>query len=418
MILIPKTIPKLDIVSPVGSSALSSIAVGVLVLAGIVLLLSLIVFIHHLVTDRQRRLNRERFESAVLVLAPHLVAGNASSLEAAVSDARSSQGDRAVALVLRRARYDIKGPIVDMISRVLIEMGEVRKLMKEAESRRDWRRAVAIRGLGECGGEQARGALMRASSDPSSEVRRAAREGLLTDGSTEAIAAAIESFLTDLPRRAGWRRSFYARLAASASERLLELVTSGRLGAQEEKLALEALGDANCMKALPIAIVRTADSSAEMRATAIRVIGKLGKTSELPLVTHALDDQEWFVRAAAARSLEWIVASTTMVRGTPDETRICSLLGKKLTDTSWWVRANAARALSRAGSNGIHVLVEASEGSDNFARDAAIAALAMAPLSGSVRIHVKKMIDQSLEKQVNPPPGPRLLIAKQRGLSA
>ncbi len=418
MILIPKTIPKLDIVSPIsGSNALSSIAVGVLVLTSIVLLLSLTVFIHHLVTDRQRRLNRERFEAAVLLLAPHLVAGNASSLEAAVSGCRSSQGDRAVALVLRRARYDIKGPIVDLISRVLIDMGEVRKLMKEAGSRRDWRRAVAIRGLGECGGEEARGALVRAATDPSSEVRRAAREGLLTDGSTEAIKVAIESFLTDLPRRAGWRRSFYARLAASASEELLELATSGRLGTQEEKLALEALGDANCVKALPIAIMRAADASAEMRATAVRVIGKLGHTSELPLVTQALDDPEWFVRAAAARSLEWIVATTTMVRGTPDENRICALLGRKLTDTSWWVRANAARALSRAGTSGIRVLVEASEGTDNFARDAAIAALAMAPLSGDTRTHVKKMIDQSLEKQ-GIPPGPHLLIAKPRALSA
>jgi hypothetical protein len=44
------------------------------------------------------------------------------------------------------------------------------------------------------------------------------------------------------------------------------------------------------------------------------------------------------------------------------------------------VRANAARALARAGEEGLAVLFAAAEGRDRYARDAALAALAMANL--------------------------------------
>lgn len=390
----------------ISNDALALIAYGVITLSAIVLLLSLVVIGHHIVTDRGRRRNRERFEGASVLLAPHLVANDAK-LEDVVSRARSTSGDRAVALVLRRARYDLSGPVVERITRILEVMGEVRKLLDEMKSRRDWRRAGAVRGLGECGGVMAREALITAAGDVSGEVRRAAREGLLSDGTPEAIHAAIRSFIADLPRRSGWRRTFYARLAIVAPAQLTDLIRSGQLAPPEEKLAIEALGDAGRPVALSLAVERIGSTEPEMRATAVRVIGKVATDREVPLILEALEDAEWFVRAAAARSVEWMLTLNTTTAQNGWKHIACEKLVGRLADNSWWVRANAARALSRAGSAGVNILLTATDSSDRYARDAAVAALAMAPLTGEVRLTIKRKIESLMDAAQPVRPAPR-----------
>ena len=364
--------------------ALVLVAIGVVSLTVIVVILSIVVFTHHLISERQRRRNREQFEGAANLLAPFLVSPEAV-LSSAIPGARHKFGDRAVSLVLRRARFDLKGEVATRISEQLSEMGAIDHLIAEARSRRDWKRISGVRGLGECGGEAARKILIDSSmNDPVGDVRRAAREGLLADHTPEATKAAIDSFLQDIPRRAGWRRSFYARLATVASAELLDLIQSKRLSAEEAKLALEALGDAGAKPALKLAVAESMSPEAELRATAVRVVGKLGGATELPLVIKALGDDAWFVRAAAARALEWMIGTRALqVREASVEQAACVQLNERLNDTSWWVRANAARALSRAGERGLDMLLHTGEGKDPYARDAALAALAMAELNAS-----------------------------------
>lgn len=386
---------------------LTMIAFAVILLTTVVVLLSLIVVAHHIVTDRQRYSNRERFEAGAISLAPHLVSGGAT-LSAAVGIARKKSGDRAVALVLRRARYDLLGPVRDKITNLLESTGEVDKLISEFASRRDWRRSIAIRGLGECGGEKARKALITASTDVSGDVRRAAREGLLADGSPEALKAAIASFIADLPRRAGWRRSFYARLAIVGSAELTELIRTNQLVGTEEKLALEALGDASAPSALQLALERVGSEEGETRATAVRVIGKVGGERELPLLLEGLRDPEWFVRAAAARGIEWALTLRSGVRQLAARQAAAEALGYCLIDSSWWVRANAARALARIGDAGVTVLLRNIDSTDRYARDASIAAIAMAPLPPSTRMTIKARIDSMLA-----PPAPTIPIKHQ-----
>ena len=119
----------------------------------------------------------------------------------------------------------------------------------------------------------------------------------------------------------------------------------------------------------------------ELRATGIRVAGKLGSATEFPLVLRSLEDDAWFVRAAGARALEWMLGSRRLDAPDDDTRRQATmLLGSRLGDGSWWVRANAARALVRAGEEGITVLFAAAESKDRYARDAALAALALANL--------------------------------------
>jgi serine/threonine-protein kinase len=375
---------------------LGPVGVAVVVLLGIVLILFLIVLLHHALTDSERRKNRERFESASITLAPLLVAAS-PKLKDAVDLARRSDGDRAVALVLRRARHDLDSPVAASIVAILDQMGEIDTLVKEANSRRDWKRTLAVRGLGECGGLKALRVLITAADDPSSEVRRAAREGLLADGTPKAIHVAIRSFIRDLPRRAGWRRSFYARLAVSAADELTELIRSGELNGVEEKLAIEALGDAGRPAALKLALERVGSEDAESRGTAMRVIGKVGSEREIPLLLEGMKDPEWFVRAAAARAIEWLLALKQVRETSAVHKTAAEHLGGRLGDASWWVRANAARALSRIGQPGVNILLHYVESTDRYARDAAIAAISMAHLPEETRISIRKKIDSMIQ---------------------
>lgn len=371
----------LDLMAPFqGSRALGIIAVCVVALTSLVLVLSAIMFTHHILSDRTRRHNRQRFQGAAIFLAPRIIAGEPELLGYA-QQARRRYGERAVSLVLQRSRYDLKGETSVAVSHVLDKLGTVDRLLREARSRREWKRAAAIRGLAECGGDRAVAVLLEAADkDETGDVRRSAREGLLLDSRPESVQAAIASFLKDLPRRAGWRRSFYARLASASSKELMQLITDKKLTGAEEKLALEALGDAGSTEALGFALPRLNSEDAELRATAVRLLGKLGTLDHIPQLLARLEDSEWFVRAAAARALEWM-ASQTRDSMTRHHKECCRLLGARLKDKSWWVRANAARGLARQGQLGVDVLFQAAESDDNYARDAALAALALAPLS-------------------------------------
>ncbi len=375
---------------------LGPVGVAVLVLLGIVVVLFGIVLLHHILTDQERSRNRERFEKVAATLAPLLVT-NSPKLADTVDVARRSDGDQAVALVLRRARHDLDSPVCETITSILDKMGEIDSLVREANSRRDWKRAIAVRGLGECGGVKALRVLVTAADDQSPEVRRAAREGLLANATPRAIHAAIRSFIRDLPRRSGWRRSFYARLAVSASEELTELVRSGELSTSEEKLAIEALGDAGRPTALKLALERVSADDAESRGTAMRVIGKVGTEREIPLLLEGLKDPEWFVRAAAARAIEWLLALRQVKATNPILMTAAEHLGGRLGDGSWWVRANAARALSRVGEPGVNILLRHVDSADRYARDAAIAAISMATLPDATRLAIRTRIESMME---------------------
>ncbi len=380
-------------------SQLGPVGVAVLVMLGIVLVLFGIVLLHHILTDQERSRNRERFEHVAVALAPHTVSSSAKLFDA-VEQSRRSDGDQAVALVLRRIRHDLDSPVCDTITGILDKMGEIDSLLREANSRRDWKRAIAVRGLGECGGVKALRVLVTAADDQSPEVRRAAREGLLANATPRAIHAAIRSFIRDLPRRSGWRRSFYSRLAVSAAEELTALIRSGELSTSEEKLAIEALGDAGRPAALKLALERVSAEDAESRGTAMRVIGKVGTERELPLLLEGLKDPEWFVRAAAARAIEWLLALRQVSDTNPLLLTAAEHLGSRLDDGSWWVRANAARALSRIGQPGVNILLRLVESSDRYARDAAIAAISMASLPEATRLTIRAKIDRIMESNI------------------
>jgi HEAT repeat protein len=343
-----------------------------LALAAIALTLCVALVAHHAFTTARRRRRTALMQRAMPFLSPYIPAGD--GLAAAVAESRRRFGDWATAIVLREARREVGVDRAAQISAALIDMGEVARLRRRVRSRQDWRRVQAVRELGQCGGDEARDLLLAATRDKSPVVRQAAREGLLGDGRRSSIEAALASYRQDAPAGTMARRSFYVRLAGSAPDELRALLATGTLAREEAKLALEALGEARVAEALPLARERLAASDPELRATAARVIGKLGDGTSVPPLSRLLGDPEWFVRAAAAKAFDSLKVDETAFRG----------LRENLSDEVWWVRANAARALAQQGDDGIETLLGALHGPDAFSRDAGLAALGhamMAPVA-------------------------------------
>ncbi len=99
--------------------------------------------------------------------------------------------------------------------------------------------------------------------------------------------------------------------------------------------------------------------SAEMKIVCIRALENMGDGSMLSIIMSSLRDEDWRVRAAAAKNAE--VCS--------DE--IIGALEAVLQDKNYYVRINAAQALTKLGDKGMAVLKRLTTSDDNFARDTA-----------------------------------------------
>jgi HEAT repeat protein len=97
----------------------------------------------------------------------------------------------------------------------------------------------------------------------------------------------------------------------------------------------------------------------EMKIVCIRALEKLGEPDMYPIIISGLQDEDWRVRAAAAKNAE--VFSEMVV----------DALASVLKDRNYYVRINAAQALSKLGDKGIAVLTRYTSSDDHFARDMA-----------------------------------------------
>lgn len=340
------------------------VALTVVTLFALVSLAMLALLIHHAVTRRRRQRRQSLREAVIAVLAP--AAADPAGLAAAVTGCRRRFGLRATGSVLRELRQRVRGEIGEALTREIERIGEVERLRRLAGSRASWRRSRAAHKLGQCGGATAGRALAGLLDDPEPEVREAARDAALVSGQPELLEAAVASFRADRAALGARRLGFYARLAAVAPEALHGLAAGGGIDAADEKLALESLGHVRYAAANPLAEARLASGQAELRASAVRFLGRLAEPGRRAPVAALLRDPEWFVRAAAARALETL--------GVGPGERAALVLA--LHDPAWWVRANAARSLARHGH--LDALVDAAQGADRFASDVAIGALAAA----------------------------------------
>jgi HEAT repeat protein len=365
--------------------AFETVALCVMVLATLAALTCIILITHHAYTSARRRRRTRLVQRAAHFLAPRIASGEA--IPQAAADSRRQHGDWATSIVLREARGRVTPARAAELSSALDEMGEVARLTKLAGSSQGWRRSKAVRELGQCGGDGARLVLLDAARDTSPEVRRGAREGLLSDRRPESVKAAIRAYLGDPGIGIASKRSFYSQLASTAGDDLRDLLRAGTLDRAEVKLALEAMGDARNADVLPVARELLASPDPEIRATAARVVGKMGDQGSADGLEPLLDDGEWYVRAAAARAFESIRSGAESRRR----------LAGRLHDDVWWVRANAAHALAQQGDGGVDALLEAVEGRDEYSRDAALAALGLAVVTPRARQRLQDRLDRHQE---------------------
>jgi HEAT repeat protein len=344
--------------------AVAFVALMVVILVVLASLAAAGLIAHHAWSSARRALWKRRLEIATRVVGDALLEPN--ELESAIARATRVTGPRVTGAALRGLRTRVGGELGVRLSELLEETGETARLARLRRSRRLWVRRRAARGLGECGGPAAVAALLPLLDDEVPDVRRTARMALLISGDGSAIEAAVTSYLEDAPTARGWKAAFYARVASVGPDHLRRLVESGVLPPAEEKLALESLGAAHDHDAVPLVRARLAAAEPEMRAPAVRSRGRVGDPAPRATVADLLADPVWYVRAVAARALEsmW-----------PDEESAAGL-SRALSDDSWWVRANAARSLVQQGRLGLELLLPALSGSDAYARDAVLVALA------------------------------------------
>ena len=97
----------------------------------------------------------------------------------------------------------------------------------------------------------------------------------------------------------------------------------------------------------------------EMKIACIRALERLGDGDMYSIIVSALGDEDWRVRAVAAKNAE--VCSDEIV----------GALEPALKDKNYFVRINSAQALSKLGEKGAAVLRRLTTSDDNFARDMA-----------------------------------------------
>ncbi|MFC5532620.1 HEAT repeat domain-containing protein [Cohnella yongneupensis] len=132
-------------------------------------------------------------------------------------------------------------------------------------------------------------------------------------------------------------------------------------------ILIKAAADNKCQGLIDYYIRYLSSNNKNLRIACIRAISELEDTANESYVADMLEDAEWEVRAAAAKSLEKI--------GTENS---CASLGKAVQDKEWWVRQNAASALITI-PGGIEIANRIIDGDDKFARDALLGVMSVSP---------------------------------------
>jgi HEAT repeat protein len=268
--------------------------------------------------------------------------------------------------------FAARGDLIDAVALAGWSTGPVfaghaelyRAAADDVEHRDVSRRAVGAGLLGVIGGEQSVELLqylMREDSDY--ELRLIAARSLRVIGGDEAAWALIRGL----------------RDRVMPVDRILEQV--GRPFAAPALLLAMQIADftdvrADLAEGLGLAAYAPAAhalgglvrfGSERERTKACRALGRLGDPIVVPLLSRAMDDEAWVVRAQAATAL-----------GACGVPAAVGPLARALADQNWWVRANSATGLRRCGVAGRGALRHAATSHpDRYARDRALEALAL-----------------------------------------
>ena len=150
---------------------------------------------------------------------------------------------------------------------------------------------------------------------------------------------------------------------AGAQERLLklfkELLNGDELPPLVKRDLVEACGAAGFHESLPLIISCASrfQELPEMRIACLRSLQKIGSTELDSFIVSGLRDEDWRVRAVAAKSVE--LCSDLVI----------APLEQALGDAHYHVRLNAALSLARKGAAGLVALERQRTSRDRFVRE-------------------------------------------------
>jgi HEAT repeat protein len=321
----------------------------------------LVLLVAVLVVARARTWSRERHGPAgdtrlAEPLRRWLVgAGNVAEVAAALSAMRPDAARGQLLLVASK----VAPSQLDDLATVLRGEPWLERLVRQARSRRWWRRLHATRLLGVVARPGDRALVRRLLADRHPAVQAAATRCL-----TRLADPALIAYVVDhLPERPAIVRLVQAQVLRGAWQQTVPVLLSRfRSGAPPARLVAwielaEALSDQRCLAAAA-ALHRHPDAT--VRAAAARALRRYPHVDALAALAACLVDRDWRVRAEAARALG-------AVGGAAAVPPLVAALG----DRVWQVRFRAALALAEIGEPGRRALAAVATLPDLYAREMA-----------------------------------------------
>src|SRR6266516_156378 len=290
---------------------------------------------------------RARAEQAIRPMVLAVVSGGEAS--AALISARGMQG-RAAERIAFAYLAQVRGEAAAFLAEALSRRGTVTRLVRQAHSPRAHRRARAAERLGLIASPEAeRGLAELVTGDQNPEVRIVASRALGKTGSAAAARTLLHSLSRPAPVPEGIVASALLELGPEAVPGLRAELAGGR---RQRAMAANVLGLLDELPAWQGLVENASGGSVEVRASAVRALGRLGLPQAIGRVTACLHPSEDpALRAAAAHAL-----------GRIGDPRSARPLAACLDDPHYWVAHNAAMALAEIGGAGLTELTLAAAG--------------------------------------------------------
>jgi len=293
------------------------------------------------------RARRARAERHVRRMVLATVSGTGAAPE--LIAARGARG-RAVERLVFAYLAQVRGEATAFLTEVLRQRGTLDRILRATHS--SWARlrarAEARLSLIACP-EAERRLTELVTGEQSPHVRIVATRALGKTGSAAAAATLLHSLSRPAPVPEGIVASALLELGPEAVPALQEELAGGR---RQRAMAADVLGLLGALPAWPGLVDNVTAGSLDVRASAVRALGRLGLPQAIGPVTACLDrceDPE--LRAAAAHAL-----------GRIGDPRSAQPLAACLDDPDYWVAHFAAAALAELGSAGVAELTLAAAG--------------------------------------------------------
>ncbi|MGQ9678761.1 MAG: HEAT repeat domain-containing protein, partial [bacterium] len=310
-------------------------------------------------------LGRIGHRNAASVLARIAAEDPSPEVRKTASRALQELSDRSVKSILHSLSPANPGEVNQALNR-LIELGDaaIPPLIELLNSENQFVRAISAEVLGTLGNPVAIDHIARLLFDPEVNLRIIAVRALGKIRHIRATEKLIRSLEDPDSKVAGLTANQLELLGELAVEPVFTLLTHP--SAEVRARAIDVLGRLRYQGACEILSRGLTNKNILIRIVSAQALGEIGEVSYAPALVAALDDQNHIVRAMAAEAL-----------GKIRDYRASIKLLEMANDPSDLVRSNAFRALGRIGNPAaIPLLIKAIDDIEPSVRIAAIEALA------------------------------------------